>query len=55
MDDLEAVRQALGYGKLNLYGISYGATAAQVFLRRHPGSVRTVVLDGATLLDVPVR
>ena len=33
--------------------ISYGATAAQVFLRRHPGSVRTVVLDGATLLDVP--
>ena len=53
MDDLEAVRKALGYGKLDLYGISYGATAAQVFLRRHPGSVRTVVLDGATLLDVP--
>jgi pimeloyl-ACP methyl ester carboxylesterase len=53
MDDLEAVRKALGYGKLDLYGISYGATAGQVFLRRHPGSVRTVVLDGATLLDVP--
>ena len=53
MDDLEAVRKALGYGKLDLYGISYGATAAQVFLRRHPGSVRTVVFDGATLLDVP--
>ncbi len=53
MDDLEAVRKALGYGRLDLYGISYGATAAQVFLRRHPGSVRTVVLDGATLLDVP--
>ena len=53
MDDLEAVRVALGYGKLDLYGISYGATAAQVFLHRHPGSVRTVVLDGATLIDVP--
>ena len=53
MDDLEAVRKALGYGRLDLYGISYGATAAQVFLRRHPASVRTVVLDGATLLDVP--
>ena len=53
MDDLEAVRKALGYGKLDLFGGSYGATAAQVFLRRHPGSVRTVVLDGATLLDVP--
>ncbi len=54
MDDLEAVRVALGYGKLDLYGISYGATAAQVFLRRHPGSVRTVVLDGGTLLDIPI-
>jgi pimeloyl-ACP methyl ester carboxylesterase len=53
MDDLDAVRTALGYGKLDPYGISYGATAAQVFLRRHPGSVRTIVLDGATLLDVP--
>ena len=53
VDDLEAVRKALGYGRLDLYGVSYGATAAQAFLRRHPTSVRTVVLDGATLLDVP--
>ena len=52
-DDLEAVRSALGYRTLNLYGISYGATLAQVYLARHPRSVRTVVLDGATLLDVP--
>ena len=51
-DDLEAVRAALGYRSLNLYGISYGATLAQVYLARHPRSVRTVVLDGATLLDV---
>jgi pimeloyl-ACP methyl ester carboxylesterase len=53
MDDVEAVRKALGYGTLDLYGGSYGATAPQVFVRRHPGAVRTVVLDGATLLDVP--
>jgi pimeloyl-ACP methyl ester carboxylesterase len=52
-DDLEAVRAALGYRALNLYGISYGATLAQVYLARHPRSVRTVALDGATLLDVP--
>ena len=52
-DDLEAVRAALGYRTLDLYGISYGATLAQVYLARHPRSVRTVVLDGATLLDVP--
>ncbi len=54
MDDLDAVRQALGYGQIDLYGGSYGATAAQVYLRRHPETVRAVVLDGVTLLDVPV-
>jgi pimeloyl-ACP methyl ester carboxylesterase len=54
MDDLDVVRQALGYGKIDLYGASYGATAAQVYLKRHPESVRTVVLDGGTLLDIPV-
>ena len=51
-DDLEAVRAALGYRSLDLYGVSYGATLAQVYLARHPRSVRTVALDGATLLDV---
>ena len=52
-DDLEAVRAAVGYRTLNLYGISYGATLAQVYLARHPRSVRSMVLDGATLIDVP--
>jgi pimeloyl-ACP methyl ester carboxylesterase len=28
IDDLEQVRQALGYGKINLYGVSYGSRAA---------------------------
>ena len=54
MDDLDAVRQALGYARIDLIGGSYGATAVQVYLNRHPDSVRAVVLDGATLLDVPV-
>jgi pimeloyl-ACP methyl ester carboxylesterase len=53
-DDLERVRRALGYGKIDVYGGSYGATLAQVYLRRYPASVRTVVLDGASLLGVPV-
>lgn len=52
-DDLDAVRAALGYRQLNVYGTSYGATLAQVYLARHPRSVRTVVLDGGTLLDIP--
>ena len=54
MDDLDAVRAALGYDRINLYGASYGATAAQYYVRQHPDRVRSVVLDGATLLDVPV-
>ncbi len=44
--DLEAVRQALGYDKLNIYGISYGSRVAQHFARRYPNSTRTVILDG---------
>ena len=52
-DDLDAVRAALGYRTLNLYGISYGATLAQVYVARHPRAVRSVVLDGATLIDIP--
>jgi pimeloyl-ACP methyl ester carboxylesterase len=53
MDDLDAVRAALGYRQLDVIGSSYGATAAQVYLRLHPASVRTVVLSGATAIDVP--
>lgn len=46
MDDLDAVRAALGYERINLLGGSYGTRAALVYLRRHPASVRTVVIDG---------
>ena len=52
--DLERVRQALGYGRVDLYGSSYGATLAQVYLRRFPRSVRTATLDGASLESSPV-
>jgi pimeloyl-ACP methyl ester carboxylesterase len=54
MDDLADVLRALGYGEVNLYGGSYGATAAQYFVVQHPELVRTAILDGATLLDVPI-
>ncbi len=54
MDDVDDVRAALGYEKVNLYGPSYGATAAQYYLRQHEDRVRAVVLDGGTLVDVPI-
>jgi pimeloyl-ACP methyl ester carboxylesterase len=47
MDDLDDVRQFLGYEQVNLYGGSYGTRAALVYLRRHEAHVRSVVLDGA--------
>jgi len=44
--DLEALREALGYERFNLYGISYGSRVAQHFARRYPDSTRTLILDG---------
>ena len=44
--DMEAVREALGYPSLNLYGVSYGTRVAQHFARRYPESTRTVIIDG---------
>jgi len=43
--DIEAVRQALGLGQINLVGVSYGTRAAQVYLRQYPRQVRSMVLD----------
>ena len=54
LDDLDDVLRALGYRQVNVYGASYGGTAAQYFLAEHGELVRTVILDGATLLDVPI-
>jgi pimeloyl-ACP methyl ester carboxylesterase len=53
MDDLDAVRAALGYRELDVIGSSYGATAAQVYLRLHPASTHAVVLAAGTAIDVP--
>ena len=53
-DDVDEVLADLDYAKANLVGISYGATAEQVFSTRHPDRVRTMTLLSGTLLDVPV-
>jgi len=46
MEDLDEVRAALGYDRVNLWGGSYGTRAALQYLRRHGAHVRSVVLDG---------
>ena len=45
VQDLEDVRQALGSPQLDLVGVSYGTRMAQQYLKAHPASVRSVVLD----------
>jgi pimeloyl-ACP methyl ester carboxylesterase len=44
--DLDRLRQALGYNRINLYGVSYGTRVAQHYLRRFPEHTRSLVLDG---------
>jgi pimeloyl-ACP methyl ester carboxylesterase len=51
MDDVDEVRAWLGYPQVDLFGSSFGTRAAQVFLRRHPAVVRSVVLDGVVPVD----
>jgi pimeloyl-ACP methyl ester carboxylesterase len=43
--DIEQVRRALGYGRINLWGGSYGTRLGQVYARRYPSSVRALILD----------
>jgi pimeloyl-ACP methyl ester carboxylesterase len=46
VQDLEQVRAALGYERINFYGASYGTRVSQHYLRRFPQRVRSLILDG---------
>ena len=52
MDDLDQVREHLGYRAINLYGGSYGTRAALEYLRRHEDRVRSVILDSVAPPDM---
>ncbi|GAB3058749.1 alpha/beta hydrolase [Micromonospora schwarzwaldensis] len=43
--DVESIRKALGVGRVNLYGISYGTYIGQVYGTVYPETVRRMVLD----------
>lgn len=45
IQDLDAVRKAIGAQKINLVGISYGTRVAQQYAAKYPASTRTIVLD----------
>jgi pimeloyl-ACP methyl ester carboxylesterase len=44
--DLDAVRAAMGFPRINLYGGSYGTRAGLAYLAAHGDRVRSAVLDG---------
>jgi pimeloyl-ACP methyl ester carboxylesterase len=50
-NDLEQVRRALRYGRLNLFAGSYGTRAAQAYLRQYPQSVRTAYFGSPVPID----
>lgn len=52
VEDLEMVRAALDYDKINLLGVSYGTRVAQHYLRSYPDQVRSIVLDGIAPPDL---
>ena len=52
IDDLDEVRTALGYERIDLFGTSYGTRAALVYLRRYPNHVRSVILKGVVPMSL---
>jgi len=42
--DLEAVRQWLGYKKINLFGLSYGTRVTLVYMKMFPSSIESCIL-----------
>ncbi|MDE3069854.1 MAG: alpha/beta fold hydrolase [Acidobacteriota bacterium] len=53
VEDIEAIREALGYGKLVLYGTSYGTKVAEEYAQRYPQYTEALVLDSALPTDGP--
>lgn len=52
VQDLDAVRQALGAAQVNLVGASYGTRVGLDWLRQFPHRVRRAVLDGVAPPDM---
>jgi len=47
VQDFDAVRRALGYDKVNLYAASWGTRIEFLWLRMHPETVRSAILQGS--------
>jgi pimeloyl-ACP methyl ester carboxylesterase len=54
MDDLDDVREFLGYQQIDVYGVSYGTRAAMEYVRRHRDRTRAVILDSVAPTEMRV-
>ena len=52
MEDMDAVRAALGVARWNVIGTSYGTRAGLEMLRQHPERIRRLVLDSVAPPDM---
>ena len=53
VDDVEAVRQAIGVERIVLFGVSYGTKVALGYAARYPTHVERLVLDSVVDVDGP--
>lgn len=47
VQDFDALRRALGYAKVNIFGVSWGTRVEYLWLRMHPETVRSAILEGS--------
>jgi pimeloyl-ACP methyl ester carboxylesterase len=52
-EDLDAVRQSLGFDKIALYGVSYGTKLAMAYALAHPVHVERLLLDSVLPPELP--
>jgi pimeloyl-ACP methyl ester carboxylesterase len=51
VSDIEAIREALRLGRIDLYGVSYGTFPATQYARRYPSHLAHLVLDSSLPAD----
>lgn len=54
VQDMEALRNALGYQTWNIFGVSYGTRTGQTYVRDFPAAVRSQILDSPVTMGVSI-